>query len=68
MPPDGTSEGVDRIKPSACCRVGCHLVAGFVAGDFPVWIREKPVNKGYFTIYLYLRQRKQRDFSRKFTK
>ena len=47
---------------------GCHLVAGFVAGDFPVWIRKKPVNKAFSNIYLYLRQRKQRDFSRKFRK
>jgi hypothetical protein len=68
MPPVGTSEGVDRLKMAVSCRDGCRLVAGFVAGDFPVWIREKPVNKGYFNIYLYLRQRKQRDFSRKFTK
>ena len=68
MPPVGASEGVDRLKMAVCCRDGCHLVAGFVAGDFPVWIQEKPVNKGYFNIYLYLRQRKQRDFSRKFTK
>ena len=57
-----------RLKMAVCCRDGCRLVAGFVAGDFPVWIREKPVNKGYFNIYPYLRQRKQRDFSRKFTK
>jgi hypothetical protein len=48
MPPAGTSEGVDRLKMVVCCRDGCHLVAGFVAGDFPVWIREKPVSKGYF--------------------
>ncbi|KAK2244597.1 hypothetical protein XC32_01500 [Clostridioides difficile] len=68
MPPVGASEGVDRLKMAVCCRDGCHLVAGFVAGDFPVWIRKKPVNKGYFNIYHYLRQRKQRDFSRKFTK
>ena len=44
------------------------FVAGFVAGDFPVWIRKKPVNKAFSNIYLYFRQRKQRDFSRKFTK
>ena len=68
MPPVGASEGVDRLKTAVCCRDGCQLVAGFVAGDFPVWIREKPVNKGYFNIYPYLRQRKQRDFSKKFTK
>ncbi len=43
----GTAEGVDRIKLAVCCRDGCHLVAGFVAGDFPVWIRKKPVNKGF---------------------
>ena len=43
MPPVGASEGVDRLKMAVCCRDGCHLVAGFVAGDFPVWIREKPV-------------------------
>lgn len=67
MPPVGASEGVDRLKTAVCCRVGCHLVAGFVSGDFPVWIREKPVNKDIL-IYLYLRQRKQRDFSRKFKK
>jgi hypothetical protein len=68
MPPVGASEGVDRLKMAVRCRDGCQLVAGFVAGDFPVWIQEKPITKGYFTIYLYLRQRKQRDFSRKFTK
>ena len=62
MPPDGASEGVDRLKMAVCCRDGCHLVAGFVAGDFPVWIREKPVNKAFSNIYLSLRQRKQRDF------
>ncbi len=50
MPPAGTSEGVDRLKMAVCCRDGCQLVAGFVAGDFPVWIQEKPVNKGYFNI------------------
>ncbi|EFE13672.1 hypothetical protein CLOM621_06003 [Clostridium sp. M62/1] len=38
------------------------MVAGFVAGDFPVWIRKKPVNKAFSNIYLYFRQRKQRDF------
>ena len=48
MPPVGASEGVDSLKMAVCCRDGCHLVAGFVAGDFPVWIREKPVSKGYF--------------------
>ena len=48
MPPAGTSEGVERVKMVDCCRDGCHLVAGSVAGDFPVWIREKPVSKGYF--------------------
>ncbi|WP_443972615.1 hypothetical protein, partial [[Ruminococcus] torques] len=68
MPPAGTSQRVDRIKIAVCCRDGCHLVAGFVAGDFPVWIRKKPVNKAFSNIYLYLRQRKQRDFSRKFRK
>ena len=68
LPPVGASEGVDCLKMAVCCRDSCQLVAGFVAGDSPVWIREKPVNKGYFNIYLYLRQRKQRDFSRKFTK
>lgn len=45
MLPAGTAEGVDRIKLAVCCRDGCHLVAGFVAGDSPVWIRKKPVNK-----------------------
>ena len=68
MPPAGTSEGVDRLKMVVCCRAGCHLVAGFVAGDFPVWIRKKPVNKAFSTIYFYHRQRKQRDFSRKLIK
>ena len=57
-----------RLKMAVCCRDGCHLVAGFVAGDFPVWIRKKPVNKAFSNIYLYLRQRKQRDFSRKLIK
>ena len=66
--PAGTAEGVDRIKLAVCCRDGCHLVAGFVAGDSPVWIRKKPVNKVFSNIYLYLRQRKQRDFSRKLIK
>ena len=28
------------MKIAVCCRDGCHLVAGFVAGDFPVWIRK----------------------------
>ena len=65
MPPVGDAKGVDRLKIAVCSRDGCQLVAGFVAGDFPVWIREKPVNKGYFNIYLYLRQRKQRDFYKK---
>ena len=68
MPPVGTAKGVDRIKPAVCCRGGCRLVAGFVAGDFLAWIREMPVNKGYFSQYRYLRQRKQRDFTRKFGK
>ncbi len=68
MLPAGTAEGVDRIKLAVCCRDGCHLVAGFVAGDSPVWIRKKPVNKVFSNIYLYLRQRKQRDFSRKLIK
>ena len=68
MLPAGTAEGVDRLKMVFCCRDGCRLVAGFVAGDFPVWIRKKPVNKAFSNIYLYFRQRKQRDFSRKFTK
>ena len=61
-------QGVDRIKLAVCCRDGCHLVAGFVAGDSPVWIRKKSVNKVFSNIYLYLRQRKQRDFSRKLIK
>ena len=34
MLPAGTAEGVDRIKLAVCCRDGCHLVAGFVAGEF----------------------------------
>ena len=68
MPSAGTAEGVDRLKMAVCCRDGCHLVVWFVAGDFPVWIREKPVNKAFSNIYLYLRQRKQRDFSRIFIK
>ena len=68
MPPAETTEGVDRLKMVVCCRDGCHLVAGFVAGDFPVWIRKKPVNKAFSNTCLYLRQRKQRDFSRKLIK
>ncbi|RHT47883.1 hypothetical protein DW766_13025 [Butyricicoccus sp. AM29-23AC] len=59
---------MDRIKSAVCCRDGCQPVAGFVAGDFPVWIREKPVNKAFSNIHLYFRQRKQRDFSRKLIK
>ena len=53
MPPVGASEGVDRIKSAVCCRDGCQLVAGFVAGDFPVWMREKPVNKAFSNIYFF---------------
>ena len=56
------------MKMAVCCRDGCHLVAGFVAGDSPVKIRKKPVNKVFSNIYLYFRQRKQRDFSRKLIK
>ena len=39
-----------------------------LASIYTAWIREMPVNKGYFSQYRYLRQRKQRDFTRKFGK
>lgn len=47
MPSDGVSQGMDRLKQAVCCRDGCQSVAGFVAGDFWVWIREKPVNPAF---------------------
>ena len=53
MPPVGASEGVDCLKMAVCCRDSCQLVAGFVAGDFPVWMREKPVNKAFSNIYFF---------------
>lgn len=50
MPPVGASERVDRLKMVVCCRDGCRLIAGFVAGKSPVYVLEMPINKGFFNI------------------